>query len=152
MAVSDRPYLAKIRQKLERAGLAGEFDYRGALDRNQKLSFLRNLDILSVPTTFNESKGFSVLEAMASAVPVVQPRKGSFPEILEKTGGGLLVSPDDPESLAEGLYRLWEDAPLRASLGRQGYNGVRAHYTIQHSAHRLLKVYGQQLASTHAPQ
>jgi glycosyltransferase involved in cell wall biosynthesis len=152
MASSERPYLARVRQRLERAGLGGEFSYRGILDRAEKLSFLRGLDILSVPTTYDEAKGFFLLEAMASGVPVVQPRRGSFPEIVERTGGGVLVNPDDAESLAQGLYRLWEDAPLRTTLGRQGFNGVRAHYTIQHSADRLLKVYGQQLASTHAPQ
>jgi len=152
MASSEKPYLARVRQRLERAGLGGEFSYRGILDRAQKLSFLRGLDILSVPTTYDEAKGFFLLEAMASGVPVVQPRRGSFPEIVERTGGGVLVNPDDAESLAQGLYRLWEDAPLRTTLGRQGFNGVRAHYTIQHSADRLLKVYGQQLASTHAPQ
>ena len=52
------------------------------------------------------------------------------------------MNPDDAESLAQGLYRLWEDSALRAQLGRQGFDGVRAHYTIQHSADRLLKVYG----------
>jgi hypothetical protein len=39
------------------------------------------------------------------------------------------------------LYTVWKDHALRAQLGRRGYDGVRAHYTIQRSADMLLKVY-----------
>ncbi len=61
-----------------------------------KLAFLRSIDVLSVPATYDEPKGVFLLEAMASGVPVVQPRRGAFTEVVEKTGGGLLVAPDDP--------------------------------------------------------
>ena len=63
---------------------------------------------------------------MASGVPVVQPRRGAFPEILERTGGGILVEPGDAASLADGIYRLWKDPELAAELGRRGAEGVRA--------------------------
>ena len=74
--------------------------------------------MLSVPATYDEPKGMFLLEAMASGVPVVQPRRGAFTEIVEKTGGGLLVEPDDPEQLADGLYALWSDRARQAQLGR----------------------------------
>lgn len=143
MAAAQKPYLAEIQQTFARAGRERAFTYHGALDRAAKASFLRNLDVLSVPATYDEPKGFSLLEAMASGVPVVQPRRGSFPEIINTTGGGLLVDPDNAESLADGLFQLWEDAALRARLGRQGYDGVRAHFTVQRSADRLVDVYQQ---------
>ena len=41
-------------------------------------------DVLSVPGTYDEPKGIFVLEAMANGVPVVQPRRGAFPEIMQK--------------------------------------------------------------------
>ena len=50
-----------------------------------------------------EPKGLFLLEAMACGVPVVQPGHGAFPEMLAKTSGGILVEPDDTQSLAEGL-------------------------------------------------
>ena len=62
-----------------------------------KVRFLQSIDVLSVPTTYREPKGLYVLEAWANGVPVVQPRHGSFPELIEATGGGLLVEPDDPD-------------------------------------------------------
>ena len=134
-------YLEDIRRGLDKAGLANEFTYRGAVDRDGKLAFLRSLDVLSVPATYDEPKGVFLLEAMASGVPVVQPQRGSFTEIVQKTGGGLLVAPDDADALADGLYALWRDRSLAESLGQRGFDGVRAHYDIVGSADRMLAVY-----------
>jgi glycosyltransferase involved in cell wall biosynthesis len=141
MAPAYESYLADVRRTLEGAGLADRFIYHGAIDRQAKIEFLRSLDVLSVPATYDEPKGTSLLEAMGCGVPVVQPRRGAFTEIVETTGGGILVEPDSPESLADGLYRLWSDTRLRRELGQRGFAGVRAHYSIQHSADRLMRVY-----------
>jgi glycosyltransferase involved in cell wall biosynthesis len=138
---ADEPYLESVRETLNRAGLAGEFTYHGVVDRSRKLAFLASLDLLSVPATYDEPKGVFLLEAMASGVPVVQPRRGAFTEIVEKTGGGLLVAPDDAEALADGLYRLWQDPALKKTLGDRGFDGVRAHYSIARSTDRMLAVY-----------
>jgi glycosyltransferase involved in cell wall biosynthesis len=97
--------------------------------------------VLSVPATYDEPKGMFLLEAMASGVPVVQPRRGAFTEVIEKTGGGLLVEPDDPDRLADGLESLLRDRRLRQELGRRAFRTVREHYTVQRSADRLMDVY-----------
>ncbi|RPH57067.1 MAG: glycosyltransferase [Acidobacteria bacterium] len=147
------PYLNQVRRTLEKAGLGGEFTYRGALDRAGKLAFLRTLDVLSVPATYDEPKGMFLLEAMAAGVPVVQPRRGAFVEIVERTGGGLLVNPDDPDSLAEGLHTLWQDRATARSLSQRAFHGVRAHYSVAKSTDALLEVYQALLnrgATSHA--
>jgi glycosyltransferase involved in cell wall biosynthesis len=141
MAPSHREYLDRARGVLERAGLAGEFSYHGELDREGKLAFLRRLDVLSVPATYDEPKGMFLLESMAAGVPVVQPRRGAFTEVVEKTGGGLLVAPDEVDALAEGLHTMWTDRDLSARLANKAFEGVRAHYTIAASATRQLEVY-----------
>jgi glycosyltransferase involved in cell wall biosynthesis len=135
------PYLEAVKRSLDRAGLAGEFTYRGAVDRAGKLAFMRSIDVLSVPATYDEPKGVFLFEAMASGVPVVQPRRGAFTEVVERTGGGLLVAPDDPVALADGIYQLWADRPLRQTLGDRAFEGVRAHYGIAQSADRMMAVY-----------
>jgi glycosyltransferase involved in cell wall biosynthesis len=134
-------YLEDVKRSLAKAGVANDFTYHGAVDRDGKLAFLRTLDVLSVPTPYDEPKGVFLLEAMASGVPVVQPRRGAFTEIVEKTGGGLLVAPDDPAALADGLYALWSDRERARSLGERAFDGVRAHYSIQKSADKQLEVY-----------
>lgn len=146
MASSEQPYLDEVRRTLAAAGMLDQFTYRGEVDREGKLAFLGGLDVLSVPATYDEPKGLFLLEAMASGVPVVQPGRGAFSEVVERTGGGLLVTPDSAESLADGLYQLWADRDRRALLGRQAFDGVRAHYTIGDSARRLVNVYAEVIA------
>ena len=103
--------------------------------------------MFSVPTVYVEPKGLFLLEAMACGVPVVQPRHGAFPEMLAKTSGGILVEPDDTQSLAEGLYQLWKYPALRVELGQNGFDGVREHYSISRSADRMLEVYERSACS-----
>ena len=134
-------YLEDVRDRLHRAGLKDEFSYRGAVDRSGKLAFLQSIDVLSVPATYDEPKGVFLLEAMASGVPVVQPRRGAFTEIVEKTGGGLLVPPDQVGALAEGLHTLWSDRALTEKLGERAFAGVRTHYSVEHATDRMVEVY-----------
>lgn len=149
LAPEHRGYLRGVERQMKAAGLAHEFQYRGELDRAQKIEFLRGLSVLSVPCTYAEPKGIFLLEAMASGVPVVQPRVGAFPEILEKTGGGVLVEPGSAASLADGIYGLWKDPKLAAELGRRGAQGVRAHFTASQMAARALEAY-QSIAGARA--
>ena len=141
MAPAQAPYLDRVRQTLDAAGLGAEFTYHGAVDRAGKVAFLRNLDVLSVPAPYEEPKGTFLLEAMAAGVPVVQPRRGAFPEIVEKTGGGVIVPADDPAALADALLDLSRDPERRERLGRCAYDGVREHYSIERSTDRLLEAY-----------
>ncbi|HSD45544.1 MAG TPA: hypothetical protein VLB87_02945, partial [Pyrinomonadaceae bacterium] len=62
-------------------------------------------------------------------------------EIVEKTGGGLLVKPDDPASLAQGIREVFQDKELAAQLSADGFRGVREHYTAAHMADLLLDAY-----------
>jgi glycosyltransferase involved in cell wall biosynthesis len=141
MAPDCKPYLNEIEADLRKAKLGDEFHYRGVLDRAEKIAFLRQLDVMSIPATYDEPKGVSLLEAMACGVPLVQPRRGGFTEIIEQTGGGLLVHADDPRSLADGICELYRNQKLAAELGAKGYRGVREHYTAAHMADKLLQAY-----------
>ncbi len=143
LAPEHKPYLQGIERQMGDWGLSDEFHYRGVLDRGQKIEFLQGLDVLSVPATYDEPKGLFVLEAMACGVPVVQPRRGAFTEMLDRTGGGILVEPDDPDSLAEGLLRVAGDSDLARELGDRGYDGVREYYSDAKMADRAVEVYGK---------
>ena len=82
-------------------------------------------------------------EAMANGVPVVQPRRGAFPEVIEATGGGLIVDVDNPESLADGFQALWQDPARAAKLGAAGAAGVREHYSVSKMAEAAERVYAE---------
>jgi glycosyltransferase involved in cell wall biosynthesis len=138
-----KEYFNKIERQIEEWGFADEYTYRGSLDRQGKIEFLQTLDVLSVPTPYNEPKGLFLFEAMATGVPVVQPRRGAFPEIIARTSGGILVEPDDPQALADGLLSIWQDRALAEELSRNGAAGVRKHYHVECMTERAVEVYSR---------
>jgi glycosyltransferase involved in cell wall biosynthesis len=143
LAPEHRGYLAGIAARLRDWGLDGEFRYHGALDRAEKIAFLQQLDALSVPSPYPEPKGLYVLEALANGVPCVEPRHGAFPEVLARTGGGLLFEPNDAGSLADQLLALARDRGAARALGRRGAEGVQEHHSVARMADRALEVYAR---------
>lgn len=146
LAERDRRYLQEQEERLAGWGLADSFEYLGEVDRAGKIRFLQSLDVLSVPTTYREPKGLFVLEALANGVPVVLPRHGAFPELVEATGGGVLVEPNAPDALAEGLKALLLDPARRRELGRRGREAVHRRFGDRQAAQGLLAVYARALA------
>ena len=140
LAPEHRSYLASVERQMAEWGLDGEFQYHGTLDKAQKIRFLQRLDVLSVPGSYPDPKGMFALEAMASGVPVVQPRHGAFPEMLEKTGGGMLVDPGDAGRLADALATVYREPDRTEQLRRQGVYGVRKHYSVARMADRALEL------------
>ena len=126
MTGSDKPLVKMLQRKLgDRA------EFLTNLDHAAKLDFLRSLSVLSVPALPGEAFGLYVIEALAAGVPVVQPRHSAFPEVLAKTGGGLLCEPNNPAALAAGLRELLLD-PVRArQLGEAGRQVVRAEFSVE---------------------
>src|SRR5262245_13086197 len=125
------------------SNLEGELEHVESPTHVDKVHFLHNLDVLSVPTTYREPKGLYVLEALANGVPVVQPRHGSFPELVEATGGGLLVVPDDPADLARTLRRLMDDPAECETLGSAGKEAVQRHFHAERMARETADVYAR---------
>ena len=136
-----KPYLDRIAERLKAAGLGDEFTYRGTVERAKKVQFFHDIDVLSVPSPYHEPKGLYLLEAMACGVPVVQPNHGAFPEIIERTGGGLLARTASGADVADALYDVWKDPARAADMGRRGAEGVRQHYTVTHMAENVLRIY-----------
>jgi glycosyltransferase involved in cell wall biosynthesis len=141
LGAGDKKFVDEQRAKLIEAGLDEHAIYHGVIERAAKLDFLRSVDVLSVPTTYREPKGIYVLEALASGVPVVQPAHGAFPELLEATGGGRLVRPNDPAHLAETLHSLLTDHDARRTLGAQGRTVVHRDFSADAMAQKTLEVY-----------
>ena len=144
---NNRKFFEAQVDRIEAAGLAGNFNYIGAPDRQGKLEFFSSIDAFSLPTIYHEPKGLPVLEALGSGIPVVQPEHGIFPGMLSKTGGGMLIAPGDSTALASSLARLLENPDKSEKLGEEGRIGVIENCTGQHMANETLNVYRQFLQS-----
>ena len=135
---ADEPFMARLRKRIDQAGVAGRVEFLPNLSRQDKLAFLQSLSVLSVPSRHAEAFGLYILEALASGVPLVLPERGAFPELLGITGGGVLCEPDDPPSLAEKLEELLLNAPRAKQLGQHGQAVVAGRFTIEHTAQEFL--------------
>lgn len=136
----DQTYFQKL--SLRANGWDDAFAHIGSPETHaEKVAFLSSLDVLSVPTTYREPKGLYVLEALANGTPVVQPRHGSFPEMLEQTRGGTLVEPDNPQALATALEELLLQKERRLQYAREGYDLVRQHYGLEEMARRSIEIF-----------
>ncbi len=138
---SHRSFFGQQVDRIREADLERSFQYHGVLDRGQKLEFLRSLDVFCVPAASREAKGLYVLEALASGVPVVEPNHGAFPELLERTGGGVLFTPGDREELAAALAGLVGHPERRGRLAEEGHRRVHRDLTAARMAERTLEVY-----------
>lgn len=89
---------------------------------------LRNADIYCLPSIWKDPFPLSVLEALATGMPVVASRAGGIPEELG-WGGGLLVEPNQPEALAEAIETLALDPAMRERLGAEASAASAQHFT-----------------------
>jgi glycosyltransferase involved in cell wall biosynthesis len=88
-----------------------------------------------------------LLEAMACATPVVTTDVSGIPELVRDGDNGVLVSPNDPDSLAAAWIRLWEDEMLAGRLARAGRRTVVEQFDGDQLAERLARVFRAQVGS-----
>lgn len=138
--LADEPFIKAQVDKLTAANALSDAVFRANISREEKISFLQNISVLSVPATYGESFGLYVIEAMAAGVPVVQPNTAAFPEILERTGGGILCEPSSPKALANALEALLRDPQRAKQLGETGRKAVLEQFGVDNMAQAVLNV------------
>ena len=144
---ADGAFVDGLKQRIRDAGRADSVEWLPNVTREEKLEFLRGLTVLSVPATFGEAFGLYVIEALASGVPVVQPRHGAFPELIGETGGGTLCEPDDPEDLARALTGMLLDPARARELGAKGRESVLDRFTTRTMTEKTLAVFEEVLST-----
>ena len=123
----DGPLAADLKERAQALGLRGLVSFHGSCD--DVPAFLRELDIY-VLSSRHEGLPIAVLEAMATALPVVATRITAIPEIIEDGCTGILVPPGDAAAMADALAALAGDGSRRRALGEAARELVRTRYTI----------------------
>jgi len=137
----DKPFIAEQIKKIKAHGLKSFIRIYPEFQGDSKQEFFSNIDIMSVPVRKHDGYGLYILEANAAGIPVVQPATGAFPEIIEKTMGGITYSPDTISELSANLLKLFKDNNLRARLGVSGRENVIIELSLDKMAEGLSEVY-----------
>lgn len=101
---------------------------------------LSSLDLF-VLSSHLEGMGSSILDAMASRLPVVATKVGGIPEVVINGETGLLVPPRNPSALARAILRLYSDKTLASRLGQKGYELVHRKFSAEAMADKVVRLY-----------
>lgn len=138
---ADEPLVNALRERIQERGFLGDVEFFPNVDRAGKIAFLRSLSVFSVPALYGEAFGLYVIEALASGVPVVQPRHAAFPELIEMSRGGVLCEPGDPNDLADAIEPLLLDPQKARALGEAGRKSVHEKFNAEQMARETVRVY-----------
>ena len=145
MTTEDEIFVEEQEKKLIRAGLSNYFSISPNISREEKLSFLKNLTVFSVPARYSEAFGLYVVEAMLAGAPVVLPNAGAFPEIIQSTGGGKLYNSSLDGALTKALDELISDPENAKLIGMQAHREVQKKYSNEVLAKKLIEEVVSQL-------
>jgi sugar transferase (PEP-CTERM/EpsH1 system associated) len=133
------PELASLRQVVASSqNLAGRVTFLGSIDNTPEI--LNAMDVFVLPS-LNEGMSNTLLEAMASGLPVVATRVGGNPELVEKSSSGWLFQPGDTRGLASHLEQLSSNSNLRRELGNGARDRAVSHFSLEGMIARYRELY-----------
>jgi phosphatidylinositol alpha-mannosyltransferase len=92
----------------------------GPVSEGELPRYYRSCDVFCAPSTGFESFGIVLLEAMASGVPIVASDITGYRQVLRHEEEGLLVEPENEQTLAQALIALLQDPHRRSQMGHRG--------------------------------
>jgi glycosyltransferase involved in cell wall biosynthesis len=134
----------RFRRIADELGLTEHAKFHGFV--SEPAGLFPQIDFLLQPSTHTEGIPNSVLEAMASGMPVIASRVGGLPEIIADKQTGMLVDPGNPQQIADSVAELIRNAELRSRISREGSEYVRKNYSAAMATASLARLF-ESLAS-----
>src|SRR5262249_51050700 len=105
------------------------------------IASIYNASDIMINASFIEGLPMTILEAMASKLPVIATKVGGVPQVIKDQRNGLLLEPGQPDVLAEAILDLASDRSKRQRLAQQAYKDVCEHFSDQRMAMDYKKYY-----------
>ena len=129
----------KIRKKVQNLQIHPYIEFRETLTKKEMIEEYRKADLFVLPS-FGEGFPNSLLEAMASGLPVIASRVGAVPEVIEDGKNGILIDPGDPGALTRAIKHILNNPELGETLGKSNQEKVK-NYGIQHGVDQWGSIY-----------
>jgi len=135
----DGPLKENLNNMAVELGVDGEVEFLGVRKDIEELMISSKIFVL---TSRWEGLPMVILEAMSRGMSIIATRVGGIPEIIENGKEGILISPEDPETLAQAINDLLENEELQEKLSQAAYRKVRENYSIEAYSANMLNFYG----------
>jgi glycosyltransferase involved in cell wall biosynthesis len=116
--------------------------------RSDATQLARLADVSVMASKNREGFPKSVIEAMSQGIPAIVTSVGGMPELVGHGSAGLLVEPSSPQSIAEGIRRLYRDADLRSNLGRAGAERIATVFNVEQTIDKTYSLFSDILAGS----
>lgn len=137
----DKKYVKRQIRKLKKAGVFEDVEFIEDYEPEKRFNFYNKLTLLTVPVLKGEAFGVYQLESLASGVPLVQPKLGAFPEVIEKTGGGVLYEPNTKDEMVNAWTKLLSAPDQIEKLSKEGHQSVMQNFKIDDVSAQILEIY-----------
>lgn len=143
LLVGSGPLEAELRAQVAGSGLDDRVVFAGQVSDDDLPAYYQAADVYVLPASErSEALGLSLMEAMASGLPVVTTRLGTGTSYVNVDGTtGLVVPPADPAALAAAINRLLDDDDARRRMGLAGHRRVRQLFSKEVVVGRMVDVY-----------
>jgi colanic acid/amylovoran biosynthesis glycosyltransferase len=147
--IGDGPLRDSLNALANELDLAGVVNFVGWQDQEMVLAHIRRNQVLLAPSVtdkLGEEEGIPVtlMEAMATGMPVISTYHSGIPELVEDGVSGLLVEEGDVDGLAGALVELDRDPNLRDALGRRARKAIADGFDVRILNARLLEILKRQ--------
>ncbi len=136
--VGDGPLRSEIEKLVKEKGLESKVIFWG--ERSDIPWLLSQSDIFVLSSDY-EGVSNAILEAMATAKPIVATAVGGTPEVVECSKTGVLVPPSDPKALSQAILKLAKDPELRKRMGEEGQRRAIEHFDIKQMVRQYEELY-----------
>ena len=145
------PLLAELRRFAGELGIADRVSFTGFISQEQLREIYYRSHIFLHPSQTGrdgnqEGIPNSMLEAMATGLPVFATEHGGIPEAIENGVSGVLVSERDDQALAQAMLNAAQNPDLLSRIGHTGADAVRKKFGLQQQVQRLENIYLQMIA------
>ena len=136
----EKPELMKLKESLE----LNNTIFLPAVPKKEMPAILSCFSCAVIPLKkielFKGALPSKMFEALACQVPIVLSAEGEAQRLLEKSGGGICVEPENHEEMADAILRLYHSSSLRESMGKNGRSFVEKNYSRRNITSRLEKI------------